>query len=91
MGILTRKQDNAFVITSDRVADSQPTKRAPARLSDVYEVWSGTRWSNDRADALIFRSLDEADEYVRANFAKLADDRRPAPGDLSAFRPTSQP
>jgi hypothetical protein len=71
MGILTRQQDDVFVITSDRTIDSSPTTRAPARLTNVYEVWTGSGWSSSRADAINFGSLEEADEYVRANFAKV--------------------
>ena len=71
MGILTRKQGEVFVITSDRCADSSPTTRAPARLSDTYEVWTGVRWSSTKAEAINFASLADADEYVRANFAKV--------------------
>ena len=72
MGILTRQQGAAFVITSDRVTDAIPTKQAPRRLSDVYQVWTGAIWSTHMPDAQEFASLDAADEYVRANYAKLA-------------------
>jgi hypothetical protein len=71
MGILTRAQEGAFVITSDRTIATSPTARAPARLSDTYQVWTGTCWSIEKADALGFGSLDAADEYVRANFARI--------------------
>lgn len=71
MGILTRRQDDTFVISSDRQAGASPTSRAPARLSDVYEVWTGTSWSSSKDDALRFVTLDAADEYVRANFTKV--------------------
>jgi hypothetical protein len=71
MGILTRQQDDVFVITSDRAAAAAPTTRAPARLMEAYEVWTGTSWSTSRVDAITFASLDAADEYVRANFAKV--------------------
>jgi hypothetical protein len=71
MGILTRQQGDVFVITSDRPSDASPTMRAPARMSEVYEVWTGVRWSTNRADAIGFSSLDEADEYIRANFVKV--------------------
>lgn len=72
MGILTRRQGDVFVITSDRPSDaSSPTTRAPARLTDVYQVWTGARWSTSREDAVSFASLDAADEYVRANFSKV--------------------
>lgn len=71
MGILTRPLDDKFVITSDRTRDEAPAKRAPARLSENYAVWTGSNWSDEKADALAFTSLDAADEYVRANFAKV--------------------
>ena len=71
MGILTRQQGESYVITSDRRSATAPSKRAPARPSDVYEVWTGASWSESRGDALSFTSLEAADEYVRANFAKV--------------------
>jgi len=71
MGILTRQQGEVFVITSDRVTGASATTRAPARLSETYEVWTGTSWSTHREDAVTFASLVAADEYVRANFGKI--------------------
>ena len=71
MGILTRLQGEVFVITSDRSTDAAPTARPPARMTDVYQVWTGACWSTSKTDAIGFVSLDEADEYVRANFAKV--------------------
>ena len=72
MGILTRRQGEVFVITSDRPSDvSSPTTRAPARLTEVYQVWTGVRWSVSREDAVSFASLDAADEYVRANYGQV--------------------
>jgi hypothetical protein len=73
MGILTRQQGDVFVITSDRAAGAPLTARAPARfrLTDAYEVWTGTSWSPAKDDAMSFRSIDAADEYVRANLSKI--------------------
>ena len=71
MGILTRQQDATFVITSDKQAGVAQGTRAPARVSSEYVVWTGIGWSGNRADALQFDSLEAADEYVRANFAKV--------------------
>jgi hypothetical protein len=71
MGILTRRQGDVFVITSDHPYDTSPSRRAPARMSDTYEVWTGTQWSANNADAISFASLVTADEYVRANFVKV--------------------
>ena len=72
MGILTRQQGDTFVITSDRAFGASPTTRAPTRLTEVYEVWTGTGWSTTREEAIGFKSLDAADEYVRANYASVA-------------------
>jgi hypothetical protein len=71
MGILTRQQGAQYVISSDQDLDQKGTKRAPRNQSDVYQVWTGTQWSTDVAEALCFDSLDEADEYVRANYQKV--------------------
>ena len=40
-------------------------------MSDVYEVWTGKSWSPATEEAITFDSLDEADEYVRANYAQV--------------------
>jgi hypothetical protein len=71
MGIMTRRQGDVFVIASDRTADGASTKRAPARLSEIYQVWTGAGWSADMAEAISFDSMDTADEYVRANYTKV--------------------
>ncbi len=71
MGILTRRQGDAFVITSDRPPGTDATKRAPSRLTDDYQVWDGAAWSASKSEALCFASLDAADEFVRANIAKM--------------------
>ncbi len=68
MGILTRRQGKHFVISSDHTAEAS-AKRAPRHLNDDYQVWTGINWSANMADAMCFESLDEADEYVRANYA----------------------
>jgi hypothetical protein len=70
MGILTRRQGNHYVISSDHTADVA-NKRAPRHLTDDYQVWTGKQWSANTTDALNFESLDEADEYVRANYAMV--------------------
>ena len=72
MGILTRRQGEAYVITSDREAHDAPSKRAPRWLADSYRVWTGVEWSTNRSAALNFGSLEDADEYVRANYSKVA-------------------
>lgn len=70
MGILTRMQGQHYVITSDHTADVS-AKRAPRRLNQEYQVWTGTGWSTTTAEAMQFASLDDADEYVRANYGKV--------------------
>lgn len=71
MGILTRQQGDEFVITSDRQSGASPTTRAPTRVTEAYQVWTGACWSPTREEAIRFASLDAADEYVRANFSKV--------------------
>jgi Flp pilus assembly protein TadG len=78
MGILTRKQGMSFVIGSDRGATDAPTKRPPkGRLSCSVAVWTGDRWSAVTTEAITFDTLDDADEYVRANFSKVAGQLSP--------------
>ena len=65
-----------FVITSDRNAEDAPTKRAPKRTRlEVYEVWTGDHWSAAMTDAKKFDTLDKADDYVRANYALISQQR----------------
>ncbi len=93
MGILTRKQGTGFVIGSDRSATDAPTTRAPkGRLSDSIAVWTGETWSPEMAEALTFDTLDAADEYVRANYAKVAGQFSPAkPSIKRAVNETTPP
>jgi hypothetical protein len=71
MGILTRQQGDVYVISSDRLSTELSTRKAAARLSENYAVWTGTAWSDHHNEAIGFASLADADEYVRANFAKI--------------------
>jgi hypothetical protein len=72
MGILTRKQGTGFVIGSDRSSTDAPTTRPPkGRPSDIIAVWTGETWSAVMTEAMMFDTLDDADEYVRANFSKV--------------------
>jgi hypothetical protein len=71
MGIMTRKQGTTYVISSDSCSTQAPTARAPKRQSDVYEVWTGERWSKTMEEAKLFDTLDRADDYVRANYGKV--------------------
>jgi len=72
MGIMTRKSGTEYVISSDRSATDAPVNRAPkGRPSGNYEVWTGDAWSAEMTAAKTFGTLDDADEYVRANFKKV--------------------
>ena len=79
MGILTKKWNDSYIITSDRTAEGQPSKRAPRRMSEIYQVWTGSDWSVNSAEALSFASLDAADEYVRANYARVSSLEKATP------------
>ena len=86
MGILTRKQGGDFVISSDRWATDAPTSRAPKmRPSNSLAVWTGESWSDVMTDAKTFETLDDADEYVKANFSNLAG--QPAATKAKISRP----
>lgn len=74
MGIMTRTQGEQFVITSDRLLEDAPS-RAPKKASDFMLVWTGTAWSATLAEAKVFATADEADEYTRANYARLSGQR----------------
>jgi len=93
MGIMTRKQGTEYVIGSDRQASDAPTNKAPkGRPSDSQQVWTGEAWSAVLAEAKTFDTLGSADEYVRANFAKVTGQvlpkkrsvRRPGPAAAPA-------
>lgn len=72
MGVMTRKSDENFIITSDRIAGELPSGRAPKqRVSEVYQVWTGDGWSATMADAKTFTASEVADEYIRANYARV--------------------
>ncbi|HZZ28555.1 MAG TPA: hypothetical protein VFE46_11180 [Pirellulales bacterium] len=72
MGILTRKQGEQFVISSDHTEPGVISTRPPRRLNEPYQVWTGTVWSANIMEAAIFESLEDADEYVRANYTRLS-------------------
>jgi hypothetical protein len=93
MGILTRKQGAAFIIGSDRSMSDAPTSRPPkVRLTDSLAVWTGAAWSNITTEALMFGTLDDADEYVRANFAKVSGQTSPTkPAGVRKRRPVQPP
>jgi hypothetical protein len=71
MGIMSRRVGERFVITSDRDAEGVEAKTVKKRLNDTYQVWTGSKWSAVVDDAQSFSSMDDADEYVRANFARI--------------------
>ena len=72
MGVMTRKSGEVFIITSDRAAGDLPTKHAPkARSSGVYQVWTENGWSATVADAKTFTAMGVAEEYIRANYARV--------------------
>ena len=72
MGVMARKSGEDFIITSDSVAGEAASHRAPKRrANETYQVWTGTGWSANATDAKTFPAIDAADEYVRANYAKV--------------------
>ena len=84
MGILTRKQGTGFVIGSDRNATDAPTTRPPkGPLSDSIAVWTGESWSAVMTEAMTFDTLDDADEYVRANYSKVAGEPSPTKSGIT--------
>ena len=73
MGILTLQQEGKYVITSDRsMADAPRNKPPKGRPSGDYQVWTGEAWSLTKSEAMAFGSLDDADEYVKANYRRLS-------------------
>ncbi len=73
MGILTLQQDGKYVISSDRSITDAPVNRPPkGKPPGSYQVWTGDSWSLVQADATTFGTLDEADEYVKANYRRLS-------------------
>jgi hypothetical protein len=73
MGILTLQQDGKYVITSDRNMTDAPVNRPPkGKPQGDYEVWTGSSWSTQKSEALTFRTLDDADEYVKSNYRHLS-------------------
>jgi len=73
MGILTLQQDGKYVISSDRSMTDAPVNRPPkGKPSGDYSVWAGNSWSSQKTDAMTFGTLDEADEYVKANYRLLS-------------------
>ena len=72
MGVMPRKSGEKFIITSDRVAGELPSSRIPKKpLLEVFQVWTGDGWSATITDATSFTAIDVADEYIRANYARV--------------------
>jgi hypothetical protein len=73
MGILTLQQDGKYVISSDRRMTDAPANRPPkGKPYGDYEVWTGSAWSSTKSEAMTFAALDDADEYVKANYRRLS-------------------
>jgi hypothetical protein len=73
MGILTLQQDGKYIISSDRSITDAPVGRPPkGKPPGDYQVWTGDKWSLVKTDATTFDTLDEADEYVKANYHRLS-------------------
>jgi hypothetical protein len=69
---MARKLGETFVITSDRVVGELSSRQAPKkRVADDYQVWTGNGWSPTMTDATTFLAIDGADEYIRANYARV--------------------
>jgi hypothetical protein len=69
---LTLEQDGKFVISSDRGITDAPVSRPPkGKPTRDYQVWTGDSWSSVHSDATTFNKLDEADEYVKANYRRI--------------------
>jgi hypothetical protein len=72
MGVMPRKSGEKFIITSDRVAGELPSNRVPKKTPlEVFQVWTGQGWSATITDATFFTDIDVADEYIRANYARV--------------------
>ena len=74
MGVMTRKQSDVYVITSDRTAGDQPSKIVPKRRpADAYQVWTGDKWSATASEARTFKTENEADAYLEANCKRILE------------------
>ena len=72
MGVRPRKSGEEFIITSDRVAGELPSNHiSKKQRPEVFQVWSGNEWSATITDATLFTTIDVADEYIRANYARV--------------------
>ena len=72
MGVMARVQDEVYVITSDRISGDSPSKTAPKRQLDrVFQTWTGEKWSSVASDAITFEAIEDADDYIKDNSARL--------------------
>ena len=72
MGVMARESGEKFIITSDCVAGEPPSNRVPQKdRLDVFQVWTGEGWSATITDATFFTDIAVADEYIRANYARV--------------------
>ena len=72
MGVMARAQDELYVITSDRILGDSPSKTAPKRSNDqLYQTWTGDQWSPIATDAITFEAMEDAEEYIKDNSARL--------------------
>jgi hypothetical protein len=71
MGVMSRKSGEKFIITSDRIVGELPSNRIPKRTVEINQVWTGDGWSATVTDATTFTEIDGADEYIRANYARV--------------------
>jgi len=70
MGVMVKKLGERFVITSDRLAEELPQRAAPKR-SNLFRVWTLSGWSSVLEDATGFPTEEEADDFVRVNYARV--------------------
>jgi hypothetical protein len=74
MGVMAREQGELFVITSDRTLGDSPSKTAPKKPNaEVYQVWTGDKWSTTMTDAITFEEIEEVDEYIRRNSGQIME------------------
>lgn len=72
MGVMARVQGDLYVITTDRISGDSPSKTAPKRPKDqVYQTWTGEKWSEIASDAITFEAIEDADDYIKDNSAEL--------------------
>jgi hypothetical protein len=71
LGVMARKWDERFVITSDHNPDGAANQRAPRNLSDTYFVRTGESLSSVMTDTEIFDTMEAAEGYMRVNYERV--------------------